>query len=152
MGGVGRRCMAVRDAPGLTRGERHVARLYATGHTHGEIAEVRGTQEATVSALLCRAARKLGVPVPEGNLAVDSQALAGALTGSSRNEEPPLTPAQKLYLQAFDRYLAAWRNDGEDERRARLEMRYMLGAMYLEARVPMPSRVSAPRPQLRVAA
>lgn len=48
--------------------------------------------------------------------------------------EPPLTHAQKLYVQAFDRFLAARRN-AELQDKHRDEMRYMLGAMYIEKQI-----------------
>jgi hypothetical protein len=47
------------------------------------------------------------------------------------DEWPKITPAQKCYLDAFDRMLLA-RAGSEAERRGQLEMRYMLGAMYVE--------------------
>lgn len=43
----------------------------------------------------------------------------------------PVTPAQRLYIQAFDRYLAA-KSGTADEAKARGEMKYMLGAIYIE--------------------
>lgn len=143
----------VGDRPKLSPGEREVARLFATGHTHSEIASRRGCTEANVSALLSRACAKLGVSRRQGHK-IDSREVAHALANpgvprAAGSVEQPLSLAQKLYLQAFDRYLRAWANDGEDERRARLEMRYMLGAMYLEAEVPMPTGIAARGAQRR---
>ncbi len=134
----------------LTPAEREVARLFATGHTRSEIAKARGTKKGNVNVLLSRARGKLGLPTRHGRR-IESQEIAHALANPgvprpAGPQEPPLSPAQKLYLQAFDRYLRAWANDGEDERRARLEMRYMLGAMYVEAKAPMPD---TPRPSPR---
>lgn len=48
-------------------------------------------------------------------------------------EEGPLPPAIKAYLRVFDRYLRVWaRGTAEEEQRARLECRYMLGGIYVE--------------------
>jgi hypothetical protein len=88
---------------------------------------------STVRAQLHGAYGKLGV----------SKALAGVQKAQqlgwlqpAPDTEPvegPLPPAQKAYLAAFDRYLRAWAR-GEGAVRARLERRYMLGAVYVEAR------------------
>jgi hypothetical protein len=120
--------------------EWDVCRLLVTGHSRTEIALSRGTGESTVSKLLSRACRKLDVCVVHGS-PIDTEELAGALTDCREPEEAPLPPAQKLYLQMFDRYLKA--RGERAERRARLEMRYALGAIYLELQIPRPRALAA---------
>lgn len=64
---------------------------------------------------------------------MDSRYIAAALQGGVFEPEPPLSDAMKAYLRVFDRYLKTWaRGSPEEERRARLECRYMLGAIYVE--------------------
>lgn len=67
-------------------------------------------------------------------------------------EWPKITAAQRLYLDVFDRMLKT-RFGSEEERRARLEMRYMLGAMRIEQRISVPGEKREPeRPVLALAA
>lgn len=52
--------------------------------------------------------------------------------------EPPLSPAIKLYLQAFDRFLAAVRRP-RDKQRALAEMHYLMPALFIEVQLPAPT-------------
>jgi len=77
---------------------------------------------------------------------------AVAIRERELDEWPEVTPAQRAYLDRFDRMLKT-PYGSEAERRARLEMRYMLGAMCIEKGIPVPgARRELEQPVLALAA
>jgi DNA-binding CsgD family transcriptional regulator len=129
----------------LTRRQMQVMELLVAGNTYQQAAAELGLSRSTVRSYVHQSYLKLGVG-SIGPALLRMQELGWMAQPEPPPKDPckvggevvdyypdlePLTPAQRLYLQAFDRYLAA-PADSPEEDRARSEMRYMLGAMYIE--------------------
>lgn len=126
----------------LERREWEALQLVEEGLTYEQIAARLGVAHSTVRNHLHTAYGKLGV-----NRAAQAVVKIRAADWYPEPppviepEEGPLTPAQKAYLRVFDRHLRAWAaGDEAEEDRTRLECRYMLGAIYVEADARAPRR------------
>ncbi|MHB1950183.1 MAG: response regulator transcription factor [Acidiferrobacteraceae bacterium] len=113
----------------LTRGQLEVVRGIASGETYGQIAQRTGRSASTVRQLLHQGYRRLGVP--NGTQAAimcwrrgwivldgDSPATIAPVAPPAIKptaEQLKITPAQRVYLYAFDLYLTA---RCDDEKRA----------------------------------
>jgi len=113
-----------------------------------EIALLLDVEHTTVRKLFAAARERVDVKTDE-HLVAECYEQGWLKTREHQaeiDEWPKITPAQKCYLDAFDRMLLA-RAGSETERRSRLEMRYMLGAMCIEKGVGMPASTGAPEPE-----
>jgi DNA-binding CsgD family transcriptional regulator len=104
------------------------------GATYAEIGVELGMAESTARTHLQRAYRKLGARrAAEAIVKLRAADWYPDLPPPPVDDEVPLPPAIKAYLGVFDRYLKLWaRGPSDEERRARLECRYMLGGIYVE--------------------
>jgi hypothetical protein len=94
------------------------------------------------------AARQLGVPknvvrmrckAAYQGLGLRSVAEAVEKMREEDWHEPPLPAGCKLYLQAFDRFLGAMRNQAA-KTRALAEMRYLMPVAFIEKQAPVPAQ------------
>jgi hypothetical protein len=127
--------------------------LLAEGLRPKEVALRNGTAHTTVRSQLAEARRRVGVG-STARLIAECYEQGWVKTPehvAEIEEWPEITPAQRAYLDVFDRMLRT-RYGSEQERRARLEMRYMLGAMCIEKGIGMPGARREPeRPVLALA-
>lgn len=126
-----------------------IARYLADGLTYDEIAAERKCSASTVRTHVHGLFQKL--EVTKVSQAITRLYALGVFQGGKAiapvihiNGEPdpgegPCSPAQKLYLAAFERHLYAHRGGEARIHKTRLEMDYALGAMYMEAGVSMDS-------------
>jgi DNA-binding CsgD family transcriptional regulator len=145
----------------FTKRQWEAIELLADGLSLREIAARFGRAHASVRTLLWNARKRVGAANNAGLLAecYDQGWLATPVARLEHEEEagewPTVTPAQRAYLTVFDRMLRT-PFGSEAERRALLEMRYMLGAMCIEKRIDMPGstrvKCEAERPVLALAA
>ena len=98
-----------------------------------EIALKLGVSHSTVKNQLASARERIGARTNQRIVAeCYEQGWIETREHAQKVEEwPKVTPAQHAYLDAFDRMLLT-PFGSEAERRGRLEMRYMLGAMCIE--------------------
>jgi DNA-binding CsgD family transcriptional regulator len=120
----------VPDGCPLHPGQWNTLRLLAAGGTYAQIALDMSVTVSTVRTALHACYLKLDVHNGHQAIAVAWEAgwmdPVGCAWGDDR-----VTPAQRLYLDAFERYTHAHR-DEIAQRRARKEMSYHLGSMCLE--------------------
>jgi DNA-binding CsgD family transcriptional regulator len=117
--------------------------LLAEGLTLDAIAVSLGVTRSGVRTTLWEARKRTGAESDAGLIAecYEQGWLATKPALLEHREEveewPKVTPAQRAYLDVFDRMLKT-RYGSEAERRTRLEMRYMLGAICIEKDIHIP--------------
>lgn len=119
--------------------EWQAIQLLAEGSTPGEIGLLLDVEASTVRKLLAAARARINVRTDE-HLVAECYERGWLKTRehlAEIEEWSKITPAQRAYLDAFDGMLKT-RFGSEEERRGRLEMRYMLGAMCIEKDIPIP--------------
>jgi DNA-binding CsgD family transcriptional regulator len=139
------------DCP-LTPREWEVVSLLADGLRLKEIGFRLGKKAATVEKQAESARLRLGVKTNERLVAECYE--QGWRTAPVRQEDeewPEITPAQRAYLNEFDRMLLT-PSGSEAERRSLGAMRYMLGAMCLEKGIRVPGTNEPLRVPLALAA
>lgn len=102
-----------------------------------------GLKPSTVRQHHWAASQVLGVRGRTATAAVVNE--SGWLDPISDYSDTRVTPAQRLYLDAFDRYLRGWRDEAK-RAKARQEMRHMLGAMFIECDIGEPPPQDRPLP------
>jgi DNA-binding CsgD family transcriptional regulator len=120
----------------LTRGEWAALQGLAEGHTTGQIVLQQGRNASTVRSQLSSAYRRLGVCRSAQAVAVAKD--AGWLDAvDSGWDDHRVSPAQRLYLQAFDRFLLD--RSRQAKLKARAAMTHHLQSMCIERDIPVPA-------------
>jgi len=128
------------DCPFYPR-EWHVVQLLAEGSTPGEIGLLLDITASTVRKLLAAARARIDARTDE-HLVAECYEQGWLKTREHQaeiEEWPKITPGQRLYLDAFDRFLLAGRT--VDRVVARAEMRHHLKSMCIEKGDGMPDSI-----------
>jgi DNA-binding CsgD family transcriptional regulator len=127
------------------------AKLMAQGKSYTEIAVMRKCSKSAVRSTAYEMFKKLkvseaGVFIAKlyalgvfdaGKAQAPVIQLSDKQIVDTEYDEGPCTPGQKAYLAAFDRHLRSHRHNRQYELQTRLEMDYMLGAVFMEAGLPI---------------